>query len=157
VVCGSDAQGEGGQGRSETRRVWSTDALAGVGSGERWPGLTSLVRGASLRQLGEEESVEPRDDLSALPGATDAAAKRFNSVIRTHWEIENRVHWVLEVAMGEDSNRARKGESAEKLAVIRQRALHLLRQEPSFTGGIAAKQQRAGWDHNYLLKILSQT
>jgi Transposase DDE domain len=95
--------------------------------------------------------------LSSLPGATDAAAKRFNSVIRTHWEIENRVHWVLDVAMGEDSNRARKGESAENLALIRKRALHLLRQEHSFTGGIAAKQQRAGWDHNYLLKILSQT
>jgi predicted transposase YbfD/YdcC len=157
VVFGYDAQVDGGHGRIETRRVWSTEALAGVVSGERWPGLTSLVMVESIRQLGEEESVEQRYYLSSLPGATDAAAKRFNSVIRTHWEIENRVHWVLEVAMGEDSNRARKGESAENLALIRKLALNLLRQEHSFTGGIAAKQQRAGWDHNYLLKILSQT
>ena len=83
--------------------------------------------------------------------------KRLNRVIRTHWEIENRVHWVLDVAMGEDSNRTRKGESAQNLALIRKLALNLLRQEPSVQGGIAAKQKRAGWDHDYLLKILSQT
>jgi predicted transposase YbfD/YdcC len=157
VVFGSEAQVDGGHGRIETRRVWSTEALAGGVSGERWPGLTSLVMVESLRQLGEEESVEQRYYLSALPGATDAAAQRFNGVIRTHGEIENRVHWVLDVAMGEDSHRARKGESAQHLALMRKLALNLLRQEPSFKGGIAAKQKRAGWDHNYLLNILSQT
>jgi predicted transposase YbfD/YdcC len=81
----------------------------------------------------------------------------LNQVMRTHWEIENRVHWVLDVAMGEDSNRTRKGESAQNLALIRKLALNLLRQAPSVKGGIAAKQKRAGWDHDYLLKILSQT
>ena len=59
--------------------------------------------------------------------------------------------------MGEDGNRTRKGESAQNLALIRKLALNLLRQEPSVKGGIAAKQKRAGWDHDYLLKILSQT
>jgi len=78
-------------------------------------------------------------------------------VIRTHWEIENRVHWVLDVAMGEDINRIRKGESAQNLALMRKLALNLLRHEHSVPVGIAAKQKRAGWDHDYLLKILSQT
>jgi predicted transposase YbfD/YdcC len=78
-------------------------------------------------------------------------------VIRTHWEIENRAHWVLDVAMGEDGNRAQKGESAQNLALMRKLALNLLRQEHSFKGGIAAKQKRAGWEHDYWLKILSQT
>lgn len=57
------------------------------------------------------------------PGATDDDAQRLNRVIRTHWEIENRVHWVLDVARGEDVNRTRKGESAQNLALIRKLAL----------------------------------
>jgi predicted transposase YbfD/YdcC len=101
--------------------------------------------------------MEWRYYLSSLPGNTDTAAQRLNRVIRTHWEIENRVHWVLDVAMGEDSNRTRKGESAQNLALMRKLALNLLRHAPSVHGGIAAKQKRAGWDHDYLLKILSQT
>jgi predicted transposase YbfD/YdcC len=157
VVFGYNEQVDGGHGRIETRRVWSTAALEGVVSGERWPGLTSLVMVESIRQLGEEESREWRYYLSALPGRTDADAERLNRVIRTHWEIENRVHWVLDVAMGEDNNRTRKGESAQNLALIRKLALNVLRQAPSVKGGIAAQQKRAGWDHDYLLKILSQT
>jgi predicted transposase YbfD/YdcC len=157
VAFGYDEQVDGGHGRIETRRVWSTEALEGVISGERWPGLTSLVMVESIRQLGEEESVERRYYLSSLPGATDADAQRLNRVIRTHWEIENRVHWVLDVAMGEDTNRTRKGESAQNLALIRKLALNLLRRETSVQAGIAAKQKRAGWDHSYLLKILAQT
>jgi predicted transposase YbfD/YdcC len=157
VAFGQDEQVDGGHGRLETRRVWSTEALEGIGSGERWPGLTSLVMVESSRQLGDEASVERRYYLSSLPGATDAAAKHLNRVIRTHWEIENRVHWVLDVAMGEDVNRTRKGESAQNLALIRKLALNLVRQEHSVNLGIAAKQKRAGWDHDYLLKILSQT
>lgn len=157
VVFGYNEQVDGGHGRIETRRVWSTEALEGIVAGERWPGLTSLVMVESVRQLGEEESREWRYYLSSLPGRTDANAERLNRVIRTHWEIENRVHWVLDVAMGEDSNRTRKGESAQNLALIRKLALNLLRQAHVGSGGIAATQKRAGWDHDYLLKILSQT
>jgi predicted transposase YbfD/YdcC len=157
VACGRADQVDGGHGRIETRRVWSTEALEGVISGERWAGLTSLVMVESIRQLGEEESVERRYYLSSLPGATDEDTQRLNRAIRTHWEIENRVHWVLDVAMGEDVNRTRKGESAQNLALIRKLALNLWRQEPSVTVGIAARQKRAGWDHDYVLKILSQT
>ena len=124
VACGHDEQVDGGHGRIETRRVWSTEALEGLGSGERWPGLTSLLMVEAIRQLGDEESVERRDYLSSLPGATDDDAKRLNRVIRTHGEIENRVHWVLDVAMGEDVNRTRKGESAQNLALIRKLALN---------------------------------
>lgn len=80
---------------------------------------------------------------SSLPGTTAHDAKRLNRVIRTHWESENRVHGVWDVAMGEDANRTRKGESAQNLALMRKLALHLLRQEPSVPVGIAAKQKRA--------------
>jgi predicted transposase YbfD/YdcC len=157
VVFGYDEQVDGDHGRIETRRVWSTAALVGVVSCERWPGLASLGMVEAIRQLGDKDSGEQRDYLSSLSGATDAAAKRLNRVIRTHWEIENRVHGVLDVAMGEDVHRTRKGESAQNLALMRKLALNLWRHEHSVQVGSAVKQKRAGWDHDYLLKILSQT
>lgn len=157
VVLGYDAQVDGGHGRIETRKVWSTEALEGLGACERWPGLTTLVLVESIRQVADQESIERRYYMSSLPGTTDDHAKRLSRVIRTHWEIENRVHWVLDVAIGEDTNRTRVGESAQNLALIRKLALNLLRRETSVPVGIAAKQKRAGWDHHYLLKILAQT
>ena len=98
VVLGYHEQVEGGHGRIETRKVWSTEALAGLGACERWPGLATLVMVEATRQLGDQESIERRYYISSLPGTTDNDAKRLNEVIRTHWEIENRVHWVLDVA-----------------------------------------------------------
>lgn len=157
IVVGTDEQADGGHGRVETRHVWCTSELQGVVSGERWPGLTSLVMVEATRHIGGRDEVEQRYYISSLPGSTDTDAHRFNDVIRTHWEIENRVHWVLDVAMAEDTNRARKGESAQNLALIRKLVLNLLRRETSVKTGFAAKQKRAGWDHNYLLKILAQT
>lgn len=157
IVLGADEQVDGGHGRVETRQVWCTSALEGVGSCERWPGLRSLVMVESTRHINGQDEVEQRYYISSLPGATDADAQRLNGIIRTHWEIENRVHWVLDVAMAEDTNRTRKGESAQNLALVRKLALNLLRRETSVKTGFAAKQKRAGWDHNYLLKILAQT
>jgi predicted transposase YbfD/YdcC len=157
VVLGYNAQGDGGHGRIETRSVGSTEALEGLETWERWPGLATLVMVEATRQIGEQESLERRYDISALPGTTNSDAQRLHGVIRTHWEIENRVHGVLDVAMGEDTNRTRKGESAQHLALIRKLALNLLRRETSVPAGIAAQQKRAGWDHSYLLNILTQT
>jgi predicted transposase YbfD/YdcC len=151
VVLGYDEQVDGGHGRIETRKVWSTEALAGLEACERRPGLTTLVMVESTREILDQAGMERRYYISSLPGATDDDAKRLNRVIRTHWEIENRVHWVLDVAMGEDTNRTRAGESAQNLALIRKLALNLLRRETTVPTGIAAKQKRAGWDHNYLL------
>ena len=157
IVLGKDEQVDGGHGRGETRHVWCTSALEGVVSSERWPGLRALVMVEAIRHIDGHDQVEHRYYISSLPGATNADAKRLNSVIRTHWEVENRVHWVLDVAMAEDTNRTRKGESAQNLALIRKLALNLLRRETSVKTGFAAKQKRAGWDRNYLLQILAQT
>lgn len=157
VERGQDEEVDGGHGRVETRRVTCTQQLEGLASCERWPALQAVVRVESIRQIGEESSLEYRYYITSLSGATDDDAKRLNRVIRTHWEIENKVHWVLDVAMREDENRARKDHSAENLALIRKLVLNLIRREKSAKCGVAAKQKRAGWDHNYLLKILSQT
>jgi predicted transposase YbfD/YdcC len=156
-VLGDDAQVDGGHGRLETRQVWSTAAREGLGAWARWPGLTTWVLVASTRQVSNQGRRARRYDISALPGPTDDEAKPWSRVIRPPWELANRVHGVLAVAMGEETHRPRAGERAQHLAFIRTLALHLLRRETSVQVGIAANQTRAGWDHNYRRKMLAQT
>jgi len=155
-VLGTEEQVDGGHGRVASRHGGCTTALEDGVSGERWPGLTSLVMVASPRPRGGQDEGEQRYERSALPRATDAEAQRLQRVIRTHWEMANRVHGVLEVAMAEDTNRTRKGARAPNRALIRKLALHLWRRETSVKTGFAAKQKRAGWDRNDLLNILAQ-
>lgn len=73
----------------------------------------------------------------------------------THWEIENKVHWVLAIAFREDDRRIRKDNGAENFAVLRPIALNLLRQETTSKGSLKGRRKKAGWDNNYLLKVLT--
>ena len=75
-------------------------------------------------------------------------------MIRGHWGVENRLHWSLDVSFGEDNCRIRKDFGAENFSCLRRIALNLLKQEKTLKRGIKAKQHKAGWDEQYLLKIL---
>lgn len=83
------------------------------------------------------------------------SAERFAEVVRGHWGIENRLHWVLDVAFGEDESKVAQGEAPENLVVLRHIALNLISQETSLKAGTRAKRMRAGWDDQYLFKVLA--
>lgn len=145
---------DGDHGRIETRRVWTTWKLDWLGDERhRWSGLRSVAVVESSREVPPKGvSHERRYYISSLDG-TDA--KRIAEAIRGHWGIENRLHYVLDVAFAEDQSRVRTGHAAENLSRIRRIALNLLRRETGKKRGIKGKRLNAAWDHDYLLKILT--
>ncbi len=81
-------------------------------------------------------------------------AKTFAHAVRSHWGIENKLHWVLDVAFREDESRVRKDHSVANFSTIRRIALNLLKQEKTAKVGIKTKRNKSGWSENYLLKVL---
>lgn len=143
----------GGHGRIEIRRHWLLDGVEHLLNSERWLGLkrVGLVE-SERRLLGEPPTIEQRYYLVSLDGGVE----RFAQAVRSHWGIENQVHWVLDVAFNEDASRIRKDYAPENLCLIRHVALNLLRQEHSAKGGVKAKRLKAGWDDRYLSLLLAQ-
>ena len=73
---------------------------------------------------------------------------------RNHWSVENNLHWMLDVAFGEDDCRARLGNAAENLSRVRRIALMLLKREKGCRLGVKSKRKKAAWDRDYLLTVL---
>jgi predicted transposase YbfD/YdcC len=150
---------EAGHGRLEVRRVWVSDEVQWLGDGllALWPGLASIALIERARQdLGDfsgRVSVERQLYISSLTG-TDAP--RMAAAVRGHWAVENNLHWQLDITFGEDQSRTRKGHGAANYSRLRRIALNLLKRDKSITAGIKAKRLNAGWDHDYLLRLIRQ-
>lgn len=142
---------DGGHGRVEIRNVWYCEDVQWIQDLEDWPGLSSLVAVESKRIIGDKVSTERRYFISSLSGIN---AETVGRMIRSHWGIENKLHWSLDVSFGEDDCRIRKGFGAENVSRLRRIALNLLKQEKTAKCGIKAKQHKAGWDEQYMLKVL---
>jgi len=140
-----------GHGRVETRRCWCTSDTSWFQESPKWKGLSSFAMLESERSVDTETSVERRYFISSLDGKD---AQAFARVVRSHWGVENELHWTLDVSFREDECRVRQGNAAENFSTLRRIALNLLKRS-SFKAGIKGKRLRAGWDEDYLLKVLA--
>ena len=142
---------EKGHGRIEERRCWVTEEIDWLEEKGDWKSLKSVVMVEAIREIiGKEPTVERRYFISSLA----ANAKELLRCVRGHWAIENELHWCLDIGFREDNCQVREAVSAENLATLRHIGINLLKQEKSSKRGIEGKRKKAGWDENYLRKVL---
>jgi len=137
--------------RIETRTVWQVSA-ADVFSPSQiqdWSGLKTLVVVESLRRLWNKDTREIRFFISSLALDTSTIAR----YIRSHWGIENQLHWCLDVTFAEDHSRIRKDHAPRDMSLLRRLSLNLLRQETSKLS-LKMKRYKAAMDNQFLLKVL---
>jgi predicted transposase YbfD/YdcC len=144
---------EQGHGREERRRYWIVSDVSSLPDRKRWVELSAIGCVESQRIIGDKITIEKRYYLLS----ESLTAKRFSQAVRGHWGIENQLHWVLDVGFREDESRSTLGHSAENLAIIRHIALNLITHEKSAKVGTKAKRKKAGWNDQYLFKILAQS
>ncbi len=147
---------DGGHGRVEISEAWAiTDPahLAYLDPKGVWPELRALSVVRAERRVGSQTSAETRYYLSGVGGP--APARALNRAVRSHWDIANGRHWVLDIAFREDECRVRAGHAVHNLAVLRHIALILLRRERTARVDLKAKRLKASWDHRYLRRVLA--
>lgn len=146
---GSEIQSSHGRIEQRTASVIIDTVLAKV---HDFPGIRALAQVDALRRLeGKPDEINRRYFLLSRP----MSASKLLQVVRTHWTIENQLHWVLDVVFDEDGARNRKDNGPQNIALLRKLALNLLRSHPD-KASIRRKIKKAGWDDMFLLSILAQ-
>ena len=142
----------GEHGRIEEREYYVVHDVEWLEQKKSWKNLS----GIGMCHAKTEKKGETTESYSyAIFSREIMTAEEFGKGKRSHWGIENSLHWVLDIAYREDESRARKGYSAENLNIVRQLTLNMLKQERSCKRGIAGKRKNCGWDNAYLLKVLN--
>jgi len=152
---------DGGHGRVETRRCWAID-VAGKGLVDegRWPGLRSVALVETERFIAEPHAEagpaegETETERRYLISSLEADAEKILEASRRHWQIENGLHWVLDVAFEEDHSQVRTQNAAENLALVRRLVASAVKQDNRVDAGTKNKRKRAGWDDNYREHLL---
>jgi predicted transposase YbfD/YdcC len=144
---------ERGHGRMETRRYWTLTAVEKIPQAGEWKGLNMVGLVQSERCVDGKTTMEYR----CFIGSTGGDARRFAWAVRSHWGIENGLHWCLDITFREDESRVRNRQAANNLAVMRHIALGLLKRDAADKRSLKSRRLLAGWDERYLAKLLFES
>jgi predicted transposase YbfD/YdcC len=142
-----------GHGRLEIRRCWALSdphAFEMLGHHERWARLNSIVMVERERHLADQHQIDTAYFIASLP----PDARRLLACTRHHWQVENRLHWSLDITFREDDAGLRVGDGAENFAILRRMALNLLKHHPA-KASLKRKRFRAALDDALLLELLT--
>lgn len=141
---------DGDKGRIETRIFCQCDDIGWLRERHpHWSGLTSIGRVMSTREVAGKSTTQTRYFISSLP----LDVKRFAHAVRSHWGIENRLHWVLDMTFRDDDSRVRKDQAPKNFAVIKHMAMNLLNKAKD-KKSLRIMRKKAGWNNRFLLQIL---
>jgi len=141
---------DAGHGRIETRTATVSTDIEWLREAHGWPGLKAIGKVERIRETPAKTSAETAYYLLS----TNPSPARLNDVARSHWGVENSLHWRLDVTMNEDQDRTRLGNGPHNLAVLRHMALNAMQKEGS-KGSLRGKFKRAGWNEAYLSCLLA--
>ncbi|GAB4163504.1 MAG: ISAs1-like element ISEc26 family transposase [Planctomycetaceae bacterium] len=141
---------EHGHGRNESRSYCLCPVPDDLPDRSRWANLKAIGMTVNVTQRDGEERIEGRYYILSKY----VSAKKFAAAVRGHWGIENSLHWQLDVTFREDQSRIRKGHADANFSILRRTALSLLKNETTAKVGVKNKRLTAGWDENYLEKVL---
>jgi predicted transposase YbfD/YdcC len=141
-------------GRRVRRRVWVMTDLEALPVLEKWPGLQAVIAVETIRMAHKQAPVT--SDYRFYLASLVRSATAFVTMIRQHWDIENKLHWSLDVTFNEDRCRIRKDHAAENMVALRHMALNLLRQEASHRLSLRQKRLLCGLDEHYLLTVMAR-
>ncbi|HUV66487.1 MAG TPA: ISAs1 family transposase [Sedimentisphaerales bacterium] len=144
---------ERGHGREEVRDYFICPVPQDLPDRSRWAGLKAIGIAVSNTQRDGKDCNEARYYILSKY----LSGRRFAEAVRKHWGIENSLHWQLDVTFREDDSRIRKGHADANFGILRRAALALLKNEPTAKVGIKNKRLNAGWDDDYLQKVLLGT
>lgn len=143
-----------GHGRIETRICSVINDFQFLNENTDWELFKSIVKIESTREF--KNSDKPMEKATRYYiSSLKNTAEKFQSDIRSHWAIENKLHWSLDVAFSEDDSRKRIGNSAQNYSIVLKIALNLMKNEKTEKQGIQGKRLKAAWNNDYLLKVLN--
>jgi predicted transposase YbfD/YdcC len=146
-----------GHGRIEHRKYWITDQIDWIDQKDKWKSFNTIGITESARTIKDKTTKETRFFIASLP----KDAKLFGSSARSHWGIENSLHWILDMTFREDESRIRIGNAAENMAIIRHISLNMLKnakkKDSSKEMSIKRLRKKAGWSNNALAQILLES
>lgn len=141
-----------GHGRFEIRECIISEEISWLPSKLDWRGINGI---GAIYCTVEKDGITSEQSHYFIYSCVGFNAEQIMKYKRSHWGVENKLHWVLDMAFREDESRARKDNSAENFNIIRQIAFNILKSEKTFKGGITEKQFKCLLDHSYLDSIVS--
>ena len=141
---------DGDHGRIETRTTTVIHDVAWLRERHGWPGLTAVVMVESSREVGGKTEQETRYYITSLV----LLAHLLGPVVRSHWSVENSLHWVMDMVFRDDECRVRTKHAPANFAAIKHMAQNLLRNAPG-TSSLRSRRKAAGWDDNFLASLIA--
>jgi predicted transposase YbfD/YdcC len=140
-------------GRLVRRRVFASTEAATLGALSGWPGLRTVLAVESIRSVNSAPTKVESESRYFLSSCPDSPAV-LGQAIRSHWAVENALHWVLDVTFREDDSRVRDRTAARNLALLRKIALNIVGRDRTSKASVRARRKKAAWNDSYMLQLL---